>query len=236
MLNIGQSAGKTKALHYIIGVYLGDGCASYSPQSRSYTFILNTIDKDFAEATMDSLETLLEKKPRMYEIKKEPPRKLVYRVEINSKDLYEYLKKETLNKLIIPDFIKENQDKKLVREFVAGLMDSEGWFSRTVTRSGFTVYQMGIAGAEAFVTELPEYFKAHGLECGKICKMKVKPGHKPMLRILINKISWINEGFYFKIQRKQNKCNEFAQNLTPKWSKKLLNPQRLHVEPQSGKI
>lgn len=229
MLNIGQSAGKTKALYYIIGVYLGDGCASYNPKSRSYSFILNTIDKDFAEATMDSLETLLDKRPRMYEIKKEPPRKLVYRVEINSKDLYEYLKKETLNKLIIPDFIKENQDKELAREFVAGLMDSEGWFSRTTQKSGFTVYQMGIAGAEAFVTELPEYFRTHQLECGKISKMKSKPGHRLMLRILINKISWINEGYYFKIQRKQSKCNEFAQNLTPKWGKKLLNPQRLYA-------
>src|SRR5262245_50620700 len=53
-MEIGQSAGKGFA--YLLGVFLGDGCATRSHGKK--VFRLNTIDEDFALATKEALESL----------------------------------------------------------------------------------------------------------------------------------------------------------------------------------
>ena len=232
---LGQSAGKLKSLAYLVGVYLGDGYAAYVPQNRSFVFALNTIDEDFAITTMEAIYDLLGKKARICRTPARPPRQLVHRVAVNSKDLVLFLKQETLNKIIIPQFIWK-ADKEAQRAFIAGIMDSEGWMA-ICTQNGFTAYQLGIAGTEPWVKELPDFFGKFGLKCGPIKPMKVKRNEKPKVRVLINKISWISNKCYFNIKRKQSRIQKYDETLSDYWRRRQISiPQRLHARPINGKI
>src|SRR5512139_965506 len=52
VMNIRQSAGKSYA--YLLGVYLGDGCVTHTPDGYP-VFRLNTIDQDFALAVKHAI-------------------------------------------------------------------------------------------------------------------------------------------------------------------------------------
>jgi len=220
ILTLEQSAGKINDIAYILGVYLGDGYAKRNRFSRSYDFILNTIDDDFAESVIKSLKEITQKEPRHRKYQPKGNRRLVNRIEVCSKELVLFLQEKTLRKLIIPtELFYSSEETK--RYFIAGIMDSDGWISKNIKKTGFVDYQLGIAKGLPWIKDLPRFFKEFGLECGELNNIKVKRDNKPIVRLLINKVSWIKKKCFFTISRKQNRMLEY---------KNRLSPQRLYAE------
>ena len=210
MLEIGQSAGKLKSYAYILGTYLGDGCAYHDTHNRSYLYILNTIDEDFADRVFNELENLLNKKPRRYLRPAKGNRKPVHRVEVNSKELYAKLRNDTFDKMLLPpEAFNWPEDAR--KNLIIGAFDSDGWVSKSSLASGVSVYQLGIAKSKLYIKEMPKLLKSVGVACGKPNRMKQsREDGASLIRILVNKRSWVDAGMKFTAKRKQDRMNEYV--------------------------
>jgi len=198
----------TKDLAYLIGVFLGDG----SVQSDGRTFCLQTIDKDFAEACKSSLEKLTINAVRVVEVPRlTSANRRVYAVYCSDVRLCELLRERTGRRLHIPDDWLDWSDGDR-KELVAGLLDSEGYVS--VTRlheyAGRKVYDMhiGIGACDPWLTELHAYCVNSGIAVGVVTQEILKSGKK-FLKFCFNKKSFIKNGLYFKISRKQARIEEY---------------------------
>lgn len=111
----------TKERSYIIGLFLGDGYASYSPKDRHYRvgFCLNSVkDKDI----LNFVKSLLEKVGyNCFEVK-DKRYNLIY-LFVNSKSFYQYMvrKKATFKagKIV--------RNRSQILGLLSGLIDSEGY-------------------------------------------------------------------------------------------------------------
>lgn len=221
---IGQSAGKLRSLYYLMGVYLGDGWFGYIKANRSYLFRIDCIDADFAQATADALENILNKSITISYITKRPKnKKPIYSISVNCKELEDFFLKDSLRKQKIPDWVMETKDRNLIKEFAAGLLDSDGWMAKSKTKNSSIVYQLGVAGSNGWIIDFHKLLQVNGLKTGRINRMKSNSGRKKMLRFLINKWSFIENGFYFKIKRKQDRVNEFSKT-RKHWHNNIPNP------------
>jgi hypothetical protein len=237
----GQSAGKNKAeaLAYITGVYLGDGCLTSirSREGKNWRFRLNTIDRDFAEATMDALEILFSRRTKIfgpYQDKRFPKSKPHWEISFGTKELF-WLKEATAQKTIIPKFIKlGSADEK--REFVAGVMDSEGFICQAgwkTNRNGNCWegkrYLLGVGATEPWIDEFAGVLMSLGVQPNKRNDATVTVTGKRKVMYLLNKESFLEAGCYFKIGRKQERLLEYAKLLA-------LFPQRLHARHRNVMI
>ncbi|MBU0635702.1 hypothetical protein KKE06_01635, partial [Candidatus Micrarchaeota archaeon] len=108
----------SRELSYVLGVLFGDGSLSLDKRKQEYKIRLDAIDYDFVEKFSASVSKLLGKE-RYYSICY--PKKKIYSTQIQSKQLYYFIKS-----------IKENFDKgkpfieTYPAEFIMGLADSEG--------------------------------------------------------------------------------------------------------------
>jgi len=216
MINYRQSAGKIKPLAYILGVYLGDG--NIQKCYKQKYFRLNTIDQDFAEATDKTLRMITgyRAKIRRHPVKKSKNDNYAL-IHHHCTDLCEYLEKATNNKEIIPSFVYD-QDQKWRIEFIAGLMDSEGYAS--VANKGrvenSNAMELGIKTTSMWMYDLQRILESVGCitQGVKICKPN-KEGHKQSYRIRIWPITFLQSGCYFRIKRKQQRF-EILRDYTPK--------------------
>lgn len=210
---IGQSAGKTFA--YLLGVYLGDGCVTTSGEvapstgRASLVFRLNTIDRDFADATADALLALTGKRPniRQHPVKKGSDNHAITHA---CRELCEQLVADTQNKTTIPDYVF-GWDDSLKREFVAGLMDSEGFVSMNQHGSAY----MGFKSCDSWVPDFVRILQSVGVQIGKIgVEQPRKPGYKTPMRFTVKMRSWVDSGCRFNIQRKQRRVDVWAEKVS----------------------
>lgn len=124
-----------KEYYYLIGLFLGDGYASYSPNDRHYRveFCLNSKkDKDIINFT----ESLL-KKANYNSYKVQDKRYDVVYVRINSKKLfYEFTKEK--------NELRQNNkiaDKTKIIGLLSGLIDSEGYVANGEIQLSQTNYK-----------------------------------------------------------------------------------------------
>lgn len=211
---IGQSAGKTKPLAYLVGVYLGDGWIGYVNSLKAWTFRLNTIDRDFAEETQKAIKELTGNDGHIctYPVRKssKPNHSLTVCVKSLS-----WLPATTDDKQRFPDFVwKFNREEKL--ELIAGLLDSEGYVAKSVTHPGHIT--IGLKATNRWMVELYQMCEELGVTVGKIGR-EVLPSGKTAARFHFNAKSFVDSGFYFKIRRKQKRIDEW-----------VLNPQRLYAK------
>ena len=197
-----------KNLAYIIGVFLGDGTIC----SDKRTFCLQTIDKDFAEKTKKSIETLTENKVRLCEMnRKTTAGRLVYGVYVSDVKLCNELLECTAQRKNLPvDFVE--WEILLRNELISGLLDSEGYVSMTRVHeyAGEPCFDMkiGIGACDLWVYELHQYFKEMGVKVGNINREKLKSG-KIFAKFIFNKKSFIENGLYFNIFRKQQRIENY---------------------------
>lgn len=205
-----QFAGKMKPLAYIAGVYLGDGWMGRLKKYNRWDFRLNTIDNDFAEATAKAMFELTGRKPKIHIYPVSKSSKPNHSITFGCKDLF-FLIDATAYKTCIPDFVKKaNREEKL--EFVAGIMDSEGYVAKRQKDNALT---LGLKATGNWMYEFQALMQSLGVQVGKIGK-ELLPSGKTAIRFHFNILSWIKSGCYFNISRKQNRINKWA-----------LNPQRL---------
>ena len=222
---IGQSAGKSFA--YILGVYLGDGCVTYTGLPKYLCFRLNTIDEDFANATAEALFDVCGKKPnvRCNPVKRGSDN---YSITLRHQELCERLRADTESKAKIPAYVWDLPlDEK--RAFVAGLMDSEGYVAENTTNPTNRRYFMGFKCTSEWTPEFGRLLETMGVRLNKIQTEKPrKPGYKAPIRFTIKIQSWIDAGCYFNLARKQRKVDHWGS--AGAYESRAVGPRRLTSE------
>lgn len=207
MLQRRLSADKVKPLAYIIGVYLGDGNISRVKSKNSHQFRLNTIDYDFVESTAEALLELTDVKPRIYSHPVEKSTNDNHYISHGCKLLCDYIESETDKKKRIPYWIMKERNKDILREFIAGLMDSEGSTSID-KRLGYNRYvRVRFCNSEHWTPDFMSILQKVGCTATIAKEKPYKASYKPMYRITINTKSFISSGCFFKIKRKQAKLD-----------------------------
>jgi len=215
---IRQSAGKTSCLAYFVGMYLGDGWMGYVKSLKGWYFRLNTIDKDFAEMAKKTIKELTGNEGHIciHPVKKSSKPNHSYTSSV--KDLY-WVRQATQDKQRFPEFVNSwNREEKLA--LISGLMDSEGYVATTITHPG--AISIGLKATSKWMDDLYSLCQELGISVGKIGK-ETLPSGKIATRFHFKSKSFVENGCYFNIERKQKRIDE--------WN---LNPQRLYVE--HGKV
>lgn len=207
---IGQSDGKS--FGYLLGVYLGDGCAT--KVNGYFRFRLNTIDKDFAEATAEAIADLTGKVCPVqgpYQDERFPKSAPQYMLCCYRSKLAERLIEETDGKKKIPEWIFLDSCKERRLAFIAGLMDSEGFVAE---RRGYPTnrrYFMGFKSCDLWVPEFVKLLNETGICTGDLRTEEPRKAHykRPWV-FKIKMQSWIDAGAYFRCSRKQKRVDEWA--------------------------
>lgn len=203
-----QSAGKSYA--YILGVYLGDGAVTVR-SDKNVNFRLGTIDEDFAIATSKALLEVTGRQSKINKVDVYPKSsKPNYDLRCACGDFGLHLKDVTCEKHVIPDFVHQ-WDDELKREFVSGLMDSEGFVAEGKNRITLTParYFMGFGCCDIWFFDFVRILESIGIKVNKVRQETLKSG-KTMRRFTIKIKSWITSGCKFNIQRKQRRVDEYA--------------------------
>lgn len=224
---IGQSAGKSFA--YILGVFLGDGCVTYTgqPAWKYLSFRLNTIDRDFAEAAVEALERLTGQRPN---IRRYPEKRGsdYHAICLRHQELCEKLVADTDRKAKIPDYVWGwSLDEK--RAFIAGLMDSEGYVAANRGNPTNRRWHMGFRTSAEWVGGFARLLETIGVQHTRLVWEKpYKPGYRPAAKLAIKMQSWIDAGCYFNIARKQERVKDFAS--AGPYERRAKRPRRLTSE------
>ena len=222
-----KSAGKKQllALSYLSGVYMGDGCISkarYKVKGKDYSywrFTLSAIDLDFIEASAKAFKDAFDRDAKIYgpyTDKRFSKSKPSWRIHVHGEELLG-LKEDTQDRNRLPKFIKYGDDDEK-REFVAGIMDSEGYCAKTKWRtkrnghdwSGHR-YLLGVAACDPWIDEFASFLQSLGIKTYKRHVWKPKQdGRKTKITYHMNKESFLNSGCYFKIARKNERLLDYA--------------------------
>ena len=229
---IGQSAGKS--FSYLLGVYLGDGCVTL--QKGKLIFRINAKDKDFVESVKEALENLTNSRINIHEYWDYRWSKpcVTYQLRCGDTELSSILRQHTKNKSIIPSYVFEwNPDIK--KEFIAGLMDSEGFVAekhnipsdcKILTNRRFS---MGYKSCDVWINDFVYILNSIGVKTWNIRVEKpLKDGYKIPSRFGIKMQSWVDAGCFFKIARKNDKVKIWSS--FPAYAQRSINPKRLTPE------
>lgn len=222
---IGQSADKSYA--YLLGVYLGDGCVTNTPDGYP-VFRLNTIDADFADAAKQAIACLSRYSINInvHAVKKSS--KLNHSLRCGDTGLCRRLRNDAPGKRTLPagilDWPREHQ-----LAFIAGLMDSEGFVAANSTNPTNRRFYMGFKSCDPWVPDFIVLLQRLGVRIGKVqIEEPYRPGYKPPTRFTIKMQSWIDAGCYFNIRRKQDRVEEWA--FAGAYEHRARRPRRLISE------
>ena len=226
---IGQSVGKSYA--YILGVFLGDGCVTKSPDGY-WVFRLNTIDAEFAEATRRALKELSERPVNICTHAVSKSSKPNHSLRFGDQALCERLRSETNCKQQIPPYVADLPREERV-SFIAGLMDSEGFVGKVKrpdrARPSNRDYYLGFKSCDPWVPEFIRILQNVGVRIGRVgVERPRKEGYKTPMRFTIKMQSWIDAGCYFNIRRKADRVTEWASSGA--YEHRAKSPRRLASE------
>ncbi len=185
---------------YLFGVYLGDGCCSKFTNHHCFTIISE--DKDVIERTRDIINLFLNKNyPLTYLT---PNKTKLYKFRSWNKQLFEILVSETADKTKIPETIV-NSKVQTIREFIAGLMDTDGYISVGINKVGQQRFSLGFVNSGEWLDQFIVLLKQIGVKVGKkTLKKKYRSAkERDCYQININLRSFIDSGLYFNCRRKQ---------------------------------
>ena len=221
-MTIGQSAGKSYA--YLLGVYLGDGCVSVD--ERGYMmFRVNTIDEDFALAIKSALHDVSQSNVTINKQIVKKSSKPNYALTCCDQGLCKALLLATGDK----DHLPEAVALVYPREFIVGLMDSEGFVAEKTQNKTGRAYYMGFKSCDVWVPDFVRLVQSVGLKIGKVSKCPpYRPHYKEPTRFHIKMQSWVDSGMRFNIKRKQDRVDRWA--ATEPYSERSRFPRKLTSE------
>lgn len=209
-----------KELAYLLGVYLTDGSISYT---ESYTFQLSSIDKEFAEKTLECYKIInpdCKANVRFQKaIEKRWPNGNVskcqdqYSINVGFAKFGLFFKNQTGSKHHIP-YIIWDAPLQVKKWFIAGVMDGDGWISKTERKEypGTFQYRIGVGKTEdSWIYEFNHLLQEMGV---KTCKPEIdmrEPRNIPMVRFSINVESFASHGLFFTINRKQQRLKTYIE-------------------------
>lgn len=194
----------TKDIAYLLGVYLSDGSIS------ACNFQLQVTDKDFADRTMEVLRRLVPTTKAYVRVRNERTswnKSDRYVIKVGIGELAKVFVRETNSKHHIP-FDMFNAQDGIKREFIAGIMDGDGWISmaKRPYDIGKYQYRIGIGGVEeGWIYEFHQLLQSMGVKCGKLDRSKTDKG-TPFVRFHVRPKTFFDAGLYFTIERKQKRC------------------------------
>jgi hypothetical protein len=219
-----QSAAKSYA--YLLGVFLGDGCVSGNHYAQS------TIDFDFAQAVEKAFGDIADRPAKITfqpKPKKDCNCRPAWTIYCGDPALAARLVEETREKTIIPAYVFD-WDRELKKQFVIGLMDSEGFVARNHVHRGYNwtatnrSFYMGYKSCDLWVPDLMRIMESIGLKLGRAATERPrKPGYKTPTRFHIKMQSWVDAGCRFNIARKQSRVDEWA-SIGP-YERRALHPR-----------
>lgn len=218
-----------KETAYLLGVYLTDGSISNSVSTfknskklyKHSAFQLSAIDKDFVEFTLSCIKKIIpsctskvneeKKKDRHWPDGRISKCQKQYRINVGFTKYKDFFIEQTGNKHHIP-FVIWNAPLQIKKWFIAGIMDGDGWISKTKRPIGDKYqYRIGIGGVkDGWIYEFEKLL--HQLNV-KTCKKELlkKDRLTPFVRFSIKTIDFKNKGLFFTIKRKQNRLLEYRE-------------------------
>lgn len=198
---------KNKELSYLLGVYLSDGSISGT------NFDLQAIDKDFVEFTLQCWKKIIPTtkaylRERSETVSWNKQKRYIIRLGIG--EYADYFRYITNFKHHIPLIIWDVNDG-LKRWFIAGVMDGDGFITKTKrssppSRIGKFQYRIGIGGvAEGWIHEFRQLLNEMQVKCNKIERFKTKNG-KWFCRFTMRPQTFFDAQLFFTIKRKQDRC------------------------------
>lgn len=184
---------------YLFGVYLGDGCCSKFTNHHNFSLVSG--DEDVVERTMRIVNQML---PKNYPLTIVTPNNTkLYRFRAWNKKLFEMLKSETENKIKLPEFVMDSDLR--ASEFVAALMDTDGYISAGTNKFGQQWFHLGFINSGKWMDQFIALLQRMGVKVGKkTLKKKYRSvNEKDCYQININLRSFVEAGLYFRCQRKQ---------------------------------
>ena len=192
-----------KSIAYLLGAYLSDGNI-YKDRKKGWAqFTLEVIDQDFAERVQEAIVALTGQVTTTVFVR-ETPGKSYFKAYSGNQDLCRWLIEITNDKGLIPDIIWQ-ASPELQKEFIAGLLDGDGWFCMG-TRSDRDTKQfhLGYACTDPWIHDMVAMLHKLGVRTGRVIRQE-NGGVKPLYRFEINKESFVGSGMYFTIKRKQDR-------------------------------
>lgn len=200
----------TQNVAYLYGVYLGDGFCNKT--QRQYTFNIISEDKDVIKRTQIIVNQLLNKNYLITKIK--PNNKELYRYRAWNKELFNSLITCTNNKSKIPEIII-NSSREIKKEFISGLMDTDGYVSVGINKLGQQRFSLGFVNSAKWLDNFIFLLKSMGVKIGKktLKKKYRSKNEKDCYQININLRSFVENGLYFRCQRKQDILQKYKEEV-----------------------
>lgn len=196
---------------YLFGAYLGDGyCGKFK---KHYHFRIVSEDEDVIERTKQIVNFLFNKNYHLISIK--PNKTSLYSFTVASnKNLFEMLISETSYKTRLPEFVM-NSDQKTKAEFVAGLMDTDGYISSCKNKFEQQRFSLGFINSGKWLGQFIALLQSLGVKVGKkTLKRKYRSvNEKDCYQININLRSFIEAGLYFNCRRKQQVLEKYKSSV-----------------------
>ena len=228
---------KQLAEAYLLGAYLGDGHCSWNDggdrKHNSYQLHLPSMDADLLDKVRASIYLCFPQLEGKVVISKYDKRnhELLW---CSSIELCQFLRSRCDVKKRLPRF----SDKLLFREFIAGLMDTDGWITENFARRQKPyvwegkVWQMGFATTAPWYGLLNRLLQQSGVVLGKTTKVWQPEDKKDVwadcFRTYFNIASFVDAGFYFTIARKKNRIQNWQQHMRGE-SSETRSPDPTHA-------
>lgn len=198
-----SSESLSKEMAYLFGVYLTDGCITGEGK-----FILQVIDKDFAEQTLKCIKavypTCTAEVWERENTKGKWNKNTQYCISCGFTSLKPFFEQQTGKKHHVP-YIIWGAPRIVQKWFVAGIMDGDGYITKTKRKNGKYSYKIGVGKVEdGWILEFEELLHKLGVKTGKRQRSLTKNG-VPFICLVIKNNSFLENGLFFTIGRKKER-------------------------------
>jgi hypothetical protein len=189
-------------LSYLVGVFLGDGCCYFG--KNSYQFSITSSDYDLCLISQNICNKIFNKSGRIKTIYKDN-RVSYYQLVICSKYIVRFFSKLTYKRKKIPSFIYGYK-----KDFIQGLMDSDGWICKVNATDGYIRYRIGFKNTSLWIKEFKEILNGLEVRTGNLLKNKINCRAKlESYSFSINTSDYISK-IGFKIERKKELSKKYG--------------------------
>ena len=201
-------------LAYSVGFFMGDGCLSAYPDSKSgkiyHSVRFGKPDCNVLERVRDQIKDVFGKEYRVRaRILKSGMQ--YYVMDVYSKDIFDFFAVNTCMKAALPQEYF-SAPEEIRREVLRGLFDSDGHVAEFMDGS-IHRWQVGFSNTNLpLVQTVASMMQRIGVKVGVISEMK-KTGYRICYGVKPNIRSFIDAGLFFYSRRRQDKIDRYLAHM-----------------------